>query len=145
KAAIIFSLLSSVISAGFIHATSPPNSPPPDKSCLGDNFRRWAANTSEYIQLFPVSEWKSVLLSLLDAEARDIVRDEDRVTGDVFERLRECLTERIHQGGLTVIIIKIDTMTLVFNTDASLPYNHDLFDSLILKKRIKVDGEGNWC
>ncbi|KER33487.1 hypothetical protein T265_00602 [Opisthorchis viverrini] len=29
-------------------------------------------------------------------------------------------------------------MTLVFNTDASLPYNHDLFESLIVKKRVKL-------
>ncbi|KAG5454967.1 hypothetical protein CSKR_105904 [Clonorchis sinensis] len=35
------------------------------------------------------------------------------------------------------IIIIVDSMTLVFNTDASLPYNHDLFESLIVKKRIK--------
>ncbi|KER22527.1 hypothetical protein T265_09419 [Opisthorchis viverrini] len=27
--------------------------------------------------------------------------------------------------------------TSVFNTDASLPYNHDLFESLIVKKRVK--------
>ncbi|GAA48321.1 hypothetical protein CLF_101464 [Clonorchis sinensis] len=31
-------------------------------------------------------------------------------------------------------------MTSVFNTDASLPYNHDLFESFIVKKRIKVKG-----
>ncbi|KAG5442591.1 hypothetical protein CSKR_113680 [Clonorchis sinensis] len=30
------------------------------------------------------------------------------------------------------IIIIIDSMTSVFNTDASLPYNHDLFESLII-------------
>ncbi|KAG5442070.1 hypothetical protein CSKR_102838 [Clonorchis sinensis] len=30
-------------------------------------------------------------------------------------------------------------MTSVINTDASLPYNHDLFESLIVKKRIKID------
>ncbi|GAA57555.1 probable inorganic pyrophosphatase 1, partial [Clonorchis sinensis] len=38
----------------------------------------------------------------------------------------------------TVIVISIDNMTLVFNTDASLLYNHDLFESLIVKKRIRV-------
>ncbi|KER26778.1 hypothetical protein T265_06059 [Opisthorchis viverrini] len=32
--------------------------------------------------------------------------------------------------------IIIDSMTSVFNTDASLPYNHDLFESLIVKKRL---------
>ncbi|KER22717.1 hypothetical protein T265_09237 [Opisthorchis viverrini] len=44
-----------------------------------------------------------------------------------------------------IIIILIDIMTSVFNTDASLPYNHDLFESLIVKKRVKVDREGTWC
>ncbi|KER23176.1 hypothetical protein T265_08872 [Opisthorchis viverrini] len=34
----------------------------------------------------------------------------------------------------------IDSMTSVFNTDASLPYNHDLFESLIVKKRVKDTG-----
>ncbi|GAA57054.1 hypothetical protein CLF_112064 [Clonorchis sinensis] len=36
-------------------------------------------------------------------------------------------------------------MTSVFNTDASLPYNHGLFESPIVKKRIKMDGEGTYC
>ncbi|OON16157.1 hypothetical protein X801_08033, partial [Opisthorchis viverrini] len=87
-----FSLLSSVISAGFIHIRPPPTIPPPDKFCMAD--------TSEFIQLFPASEQKRVLLSLLDGEARDIVRDKhilkDGVTEDVFERLCACLIERIH-------------------------------------------------
>ncbi|KAG5445008.1 hypothetical protein CSKR_105021 [Clonorchis sinensis] len=39
------------------------------------------------------------------------------------------------------VIIIIDGMTSGFKTDASLPYNHDLFESLIVKKRIKVDWE----
>ncbi|KER18911.1 hypothetical protein T265_15756, partial [Opisthorchis viverrini] len=42
----------------------------------------------------------------------------------------------------TGFIIIFSIMTSVFNTDASLPYNHDLFESLIVKKRVKVDGEG---
>ncbi|KER28464.1 hypothetical protein T265_04693 [Opisthorchis viverrini] len=40
------------------------------------------------------------------------------------------LRQRFHQ-----IITIIDSMTSVFNTDASLPYNHDSFESLIVKKR----------
>ncbi|KAG5444992.1 hypothetical protein CSKR_102599 [Clonorchis sinensis] len=43
------------------------------------------------------------------------------------------------------IIIIIDSMTSVFNTDASLPYNHDLFESLIVKKIIKVKGWPPLC
>ncbi|GAA50978.1 pangolin, partial [Clonorchis sinensis] len=43
------------------------------------------------------------------------------------------------------LYIIIDSMTSVFNTDASLPYNHGLFESLIVKKRIKMDGEGTYC
>ncbi|KAG5453221.1 hypothetical protein CSKR_110741, partial [Clonorchis sinensis] len=35
------------------------------------------------------------------------------------------------ETGLTVIIIIIDSKTSVLSTDASLPYNHDLFESLI--------------
>ncbi|GAA53784.1 hypothetical protein CLF_111129 [Clonorchis sinensis] len=35
-------------------------------------------------------------------------------------------------------IIIIDSMTSVFNTDASLPYNHDFFESLIVKKKNKA-------
>ncbi|KER29541.1 hypothetical protein T265_03841 [Opisthorchis viverrini] len=34
----------------------------------------------------------------------------------------------------------IDSMTLVFNTGASLPYNHDFFEGLTVKKRVK-DGD----
>ncbi|GAA48225.1 hypothetical protein CLF_101338 [Clonorchis sinensis] len=40
-----------------------------------------------------------------------------------------------------IIIIIVDSTTSVFNTDALLSYNHDLFEGLIVKKRIKVDGE----
>ncbi|KER32739.1 hypothetical protein T265_01227 [Opisthorchis viverrini] len=38
--------------------------------------------------------------------------------------------------------IIIDSMTSVFNTDASLRYNHDSLESLIVERRMKVDGEG---
>ncbi|GAA47387.1 hypothetical protein CLF_100297 [Clonorchis sinensis] len=38
-----------------------------------------------------------------------------------------------------LFIVIIGSMTPVFNTDASLPYNHDLFESLTVKKRIKHD------
>ncbi|KER29677.1 hypothetical protein T265_03778 [Opisthorchis viverrini] len=40
----------------------------------------------------------------------------------------------------------IDSMTSVFNTDASLPYNHDLFESFIVKKIMKPNassGDGH--
>ncbi|GAA53944.1 hypothetical protein CLF_111682 [Clonorchis sinensis] len=89
-----------VISAGFIHTRSPRTVLPPDKFYLGDNVRHWVTDTSEYIQLFAVSERKRALLSLLDGKAQDIVRDEqilkDGVT-DVVERPRAFLTEPIHQ------------------------------------------------
>ncbi|KAG5443251.1 hypothetical protein CSKR_111052 [Clonorchis sinensis] len=32
----------------------------------------------------------------------------------------------------------------MFSTHASLPYNHDLFESLIVKKRIKLWSEAQW-
>ncbi|KAG5444432.1 hypothetical protein CSKR_110065 [Clonorchis sinensis] len=43
--------------------------------------------------------------------------------------------------GLRIIIL-IDSMTSVFNTDASLPYNHELFESLISKTRTKCPQPG---
>ncbi|KAG5442668.1 hypothetical protein CSKR_111904 [Clonorchis sinensis] len=39
---------------------------------------------------------------------------------------------------IIINIIVINSMTSVFNTDALLPHNHNLFKSLILKERIKV-------
>ncbi|KER31668.1 hypothetical protein T265_02174 [Opisthorchis viverrini] len=51
-------------------------------------------------------------------------------------------TEAVSYSVDCEFIIIIDSMISVFNTDASLPYKHDLFESLIVKKRIKVDGEG---
>ncbi|GAA49355.1 hypothetical protein CLF_102917 [Clonorchis sinensis] len=65
--------------------------------------------------------------------------------------IRKCIgttTERRHRtfsGIFTTIIIIIDSMTSVFNTDASLPYNLVLLENLIVKKRIKMDGEGTYC
>ncbi|KER32981.1 hypothetical protein T265_01068 [Opisthorchis viverrini] len=58
-------------------------------------------------------------------------------TGDEFYLLRD-----------RKLMCKYDFETAkarVFNTDASLPYNHDLFESLVVKKRIELDGEGTWC
>ncbi|KER20732.1 hypothetical protein T265_10785 [Opisthorchis viverrini] len=49
---------------------------------------------------------------------------------DMGERIDTCII-----GLLSIIII--DRMTSVFNTGASLLYNHDLFESLIVKKRAK--------
>ncbi|KAG5447627.1 hypothetical protein CSKR_107839 [Clonorchis sinensis] len=43
-------------------------------------------------------------------------------------------------GQASVIILVIDSMTSVSNADASLLYNLDLFQSLIAKERMNVDG-----
>ncbi|GAA47342.1 proteasomal ubiquitin receptor ADRM1, partial [Clonorchis sinensis] len=45
------------------------------------------------------------------------------------------------QKSILASVIIIDIMTSVLNSDASLPYNHDLFKSLIVKKRTEVYGE----
>ncbi|KER22211.1 hypothetical protein T265_09636 [Opisthorchis viverrini] len=42
------------------------------------------------------------------------------------------------------VIIITDSMTSVFNADASLPYHHDLFESLIVKKRVKTFTQAIW-
>ncbi|KAG5453890.1 hypothetical protein CSKR_108583 [Clonorchis sinensis] len=54
-----------------------------------------------------------------------------KVTTLVSDELELSTTEtefRVHLLVHTNIIITIDSMTFVFNTDASLPYNHDLFE-----------------
>ncbi|KER20692.1 hypothetical protein T265_10823 [Opisthorchis viverrini] len=48
-----------------------------------------------------------------------------------FKNLETLVT--YHKQILTIIII-IDSMTSVFNTNASLPYKHDLFESLLSRK-----------
>ncbi|KER27186.1 hypothetical protein T265_05720 [Opisthorchis viverrini] len=48
-----------------------------------------------------------------------------------------CQARRTHQQ-------PPDQSPHMFNTDPPLPYNHDLFESIIVKKRIKVDGGGNY-
>ncbi|KER22318.1 hypothetical protein T265_09563 [Opisthorchis viverrini] len=42
------------------------------------------------------------------------------------------------------VIIIIDSMTSVFNTNASVPYNHDLFESLTVQKRVKTFIQTIW-
>ncbi|GAA50489.1 hypothetical protein CLF_104607 [Clonorchis sinensis] len=69
---------------------------------------------------------------------------------DDFTQIPESVGEQqIVAGAWNRVLIRsiiiIDSMISVFNTDASLPYNHDLFESLIVGKRIKVDGEGTSC
>ncbi|KAG5441630.1 hypothetical protein CSKR_105840 [Clonorchis sinensis] len=59
-----------------------------------------------------------------------------------FFQMNRCSTpSSCTETSITVIIIVItiiiDSMTSVFNTDSSLPYNHDLCEGLIVKKRIK--------
>ncbi|GAA52241.1 hypothetical protein CLF_107674 [Clonorchis sinensis] len=44
-----------------------------------------------------------------------------------------------------IFIISIDITVLVFSTGASLPYNHNLIGSLIVKKQIKEDREETNC
>ncbi|KER28436.1 hypothetical protein T265_13584, partial [Opisthorchis viverrini] len=39
-----------------------------------------------------------------------------------------------HRFHPIIVIIIIDSMTSVFNTEAPLPYNHDLFESLVVKE-----------
>ncbi|GAA56813.1 hypothetical protein CLF_111570 [Clonorchis sinensis] len=47
------------------------------------------------------------------------------------------MTCEVHRGivPIEIIITIIESMTTVFKTDASPPYNHELFQSLTVKKR----------
>ncbi|TPP64484.1 hypothetical protein FGIG_02566, partial [Fasciola gigantica] len=93
----ILTLLSSVVSRGSVRTRTTPSIPPPEKFCLGDNFRRWAADAEDYIEVFPPNERRRALLSLLDGEAKDIARDsrilDEEITAATLARLRHYLIE----------------------------------------------------
>ncbi|THD24043.1 hypothetical protein D915_005088 [Fasciola hepatica] len=93
----ILTLLSSVVIGGSVRTRTTPSIPPPEKFCLGDNFRRWAADAEDHIEAFPPNERRRALLSLLDGEARDIARDtripDEEILAATFVRLRHYLTE----------------------------------------------------
>ncbi|KER26304.1 hypothetical protein T265_06422 [Opisthorchis viverrini] len=55
-----------------------------------------------------------------------------------IEELGRISSRLLSIGKIKHIIIINDSMTSVFNTNALLPYNHDLFESVIVKKRIKL-------
>ncbi|KAG5451728.1 hypothetical protein CSKR_102903 [Clonorchis sinensis] len=74
----------------------------------------------------------------------DPVRKMVAVLMTFFEELGEQINNQYPRFLCIIIIIIIIIISIisVFNTDALLPYNHDLFESLIVKKRIRVDREG---
>ncbi|THD24261.1 hypothetical protein D915_005073 [Fasciola hepatica] len=94
----ILTLLSSVVIGGSVRTRTTPSIPPPEKFCLGDNFRRLAADAEDYIEAFPPNERRTALQSLLDGEAKDIARDtrilDGEITAATFVRLRHYLTEK---------------------------------------------------
>ncbi|KER26358.1 hypothetical protein T265_06403 [Opisthorchis viverrini] len=61
-------------------------------------------------------------------------------SSDYLKELEICTKASIPTSPSERIIIIMDSMTPVFNTDASLPYNRDLLERLIVKKRVKVKG-----
>ncbi|VDP37528.1 unnamed protein product [Echinostoma caproni] len=71
----LLALLSSVVRGGQVYTQLSPSLPPPNKFSLSDDFRRWAADAQEYVELFTPSDRRRVLFSLLEGEAKDIARD----------------------------------------------------------------------
>ncbi|VDP96334.1 unnamed protein product [Echinostoma caproni] len=67
---------------------------------MGNDFHRWARASQNFIELVPRSDRRIVLLSLIEAEANDIVRDEGvldaPISPETFQRLQDCLTDRLH-------------------------------------------------
>ncbi|KER24716.1 hypothetical protein T265_07674 [Opisthorchis viverrini] len=59
-----------------------------------------------------------------------------------YSGARGCVKKRRRKRNVCPSTIIIVIITSVFNTDASLPYNHDLSESLIVKEGIKADGGG---
>ncbi|GAA51721.1 ATP-binding cassette transporter [Clonorchis sinensis] len=82
----------------------------------------------------------TVVLTPLRATFMTSIESEREVS---WTRKAKEIEEAQKVGIITIIIV--DNMTSVINTDASLTYNHDFFESLIVKKRIKMDGEWTWC
>ncbi|TPP61239.1 Histone H2B [Fasciola gigantica] len=82
---------------GPVRTRTTPSIPPPEKFCLGDNFRRWAVDAEDYIEAFPPNERRRALLSLLDGGAKEIALDtrilDEEITAATFVRLRHYLTE----------------------------------------------------
>ncbi|THD19937.1 hypothetical protein D915_009336 [Fasciola hepatica] len=111
----ILTLLSSVVTGGSVKTRVTPSIPPPEKFYLGDNFRRWAADAEDHIEAFPPNERRRALLSLLDGEAKDIVRDsrilDEEITTATFARLRHYLTEELD----------VMTVRLQFQSRVQLP------------------------
>ncbi|GAA49543.1 hypothetical protein CLF_103207, partial [Clonorchis sinensis] len=66
---------------------------------------------------------------------------QEKNNSDKLSYKRNCIIQSGNSRSEVIVIIIIDSMTSVFNTDALLPYNRDLFKSLIANKRIKMDGE----
>ncbi|KER22468.1 LOW QUALITY PROTEIN: hypothetical protein T265_14848 [Opisthorchis viverrini] len=62
----------------------------------------------------------------------------------MFQYTRRVFSRPLHHPCENFIVIINDSMTSVFNTDASLPYSHDLFQSFIVKKRIKAFTQAIW-
>ncbi|VDP89893.1 unnamed protein product [Echinostoma caproni] len=69
---------------------------------MGDDFHRWARAAQDYIELVPPPDRRIVLLSLIEGEANDIARDEGvldaPITPEAFQRLRDCLTDCLHEA-----------------------------------------------
>ncbi|VDP92721.1 unnamed protein product [Echinostoma caproni] len=89
----LLSLLSSVLRGGHVHTQPSHSLPAPNKFVLGDDFRRWATDAQEYIELFPEDDRRRILLFLSDGEAKDIarnvIRPGDTITANWFSRLRQ--------------------------------------------------------
>ncbi|KAG5441649.1 hypothetical protein CSKR_112016 [Clonorchis sinensis] len=106
----------------------------------GGNFYQ-----SDYLRSSPDSSDLSNLVVPPNAGKKDR-KEHDSYIPNKRVREREYVRAREHNclklvialyGSFQVVIIIIDSMTSVFNTDVPLLYNHDLFESLIVKKRIK--------
>ncbi|VDP94608.1 unnamed protein product [Echinostoma caproni] len=91
----ILTLLSSVIHSGIVRTQSTPSVPPPAKFHMGDDFHCWARAAQDYIEIVPPPDRS-------EGEANDIVRDKGvldaPITPETFQRLRDCLTDRLHKA-----------------------------------------------
>ncbi|VDP92642.1 unnamed protein product [Echinostoma caproni] len=77
---------------------------PTAKFHMGEDFYCLARVAQDYVELFPPPDRKMLLLSLIEGEANDLVRDEgvldSPITPETFQQLQDCLTDRLQEAEL---------------------------------------------
>ncbi|KER19190.1 hypothetical protein T265_11952 [Opisthorchis viverrini] len=108
----------------------------PSNSLLSDKSKRGL----ERIQLYALLVYMCSAFAHLLTQCFSPHNPSNSLLSDKCHWCRAAQT--LYPGIEIALITIIDSISSLFNTDALLPYNHDLFESFIVKKRVKVYGGG---